>query len=115
MYSLKIYDHSSIFRLPDNNLIRFEDHSDEFPPKSTCQRTCSVALPNPRWIALHSALAGVLHLSGARKFFEALLNKYLDEEGNAPAVQSWLEFEGLMEKESLRESIVSLFRNATVN
>ena len=44
-------------------------------------------------------------MSGAGRFFDELLDKYKDDEGNVPAVRSWQELEKLMEVDMLRESI----------
>ena len=40
------------------------------------------------YISIHATLAGVLNMSGAGRFFDELLDKYKDDEGNVPAVRS---------------------------
>lgn len=68
-------------------------------------------LPNPHYLAIHAAIAGVLNMSGAGIFFDALLEKYKDDEGNVPAVRSWPELEMLMETQLVRESIIEGFQS----
>ncbi len=92
--------------LPPNRLVTFRDRSDDFCPSSTSRkRNRDIPLPNPQYLAIHAAIAGVLHMSAAGKFFDELLDKYKDDEGKVPPVQSWTELERLMEESVLRDSV----------
>ncbi|KAF9479158.1 hypothetical protein BDN70DRAFT_932821 [Pholiota conissans] len=72
-------------------------------------------LPNPHHIAIHAAIAEILHTSGAGKFFDDILRIYQDEYGNNSTVRSWLELEDLMRRtELLRESITQAFQSTNV-
>ncbi|KXN89303.1 hypothetical protein AN958_05807, partial [Leucoagaricus sp. SymC.cos] len=95
--------------------ISFEDHSNDFLSDSTRKRNPPVDLPNPQHIAIHAAIAGILNMSGAGRFFDELLNKYKDDEGNVPAVRSWPELETLMEAELLSESVTNQFELVKVH
>jgi len=110
VYDLKIFKDAGILRKPENNRISFEDHSNDFLSDSTCKRNPPVDLPDPRHIAIHAAIAGILHMSGAGRFFDELLEKYKDDEGNVPAVRSWPELETLMGEELMRESVTKGFQ-----
>ena len=103
--------------MPENNLVTFRDHSDDFdsePSGSRRKRKHPIALPDPKYISIHATLAGVFNMSGAGRFFDELLDKYKDDEGNVPPVRSWPELEKLMEEEMLRESIAESFRSVKV-
>ena len=53
-------------------------------------------------------------MSGAGRFFDELLDKYKDDEGNVPPVRSWPELEKVMEVDMLRESVAESLRSAKV-
>jgi hypothetical protein len=110
VYDLKIFKNVGIVHKPENNRITFEDHSNDFLSDSTRKRNPPVDLPNPHYIAIHAAIAGILHMSGAGRFFDELLEKYKDDEGNVPAVRSWPELETLMGEELVRESVTEVFK-----
>jgi len=110
VYDLKFFKGNSIARKPENNRISFKDRSSDFSTATTHKKNHSVPLPNPHYIAIHAAIAGILNMSGAGKFFDELLDPYRDYEGNVPAVRSWPELETLMEKHLIRESIIKAFQ-----
>jgi hypothetical protein len=115
VYDLKTFENSGILRKPENNRITFEDHSNDFLSGSTLKRKPPVDLPNPHYIAIHAAMAGILSMSGAGRFFDELLDQYKDDEGNVPAVRSWPELETLMGAELLRESVTEVFQSVQVH
>ena len=55
-------------------------------------------------------------MSGAGRFFDELLDKYKDDEGNVPPVRSWPELEKVMEEKLLKDStsIAESFRSVKV-
>jgi hypothetical protein len=114
VYDLKIFKDKGIFRKPQNNRISFEDYSNDFLSGSTRKRNPPVDLPDPHHIAIHAAIAEVLNLSGAGRFFDELLAKYKDDEGKVPAVRSWAELEALMEEELVRDSVTKMFQSVKV-
>ncbi|KAJ3511198.1 hypothetical protein NLJ89_g4235 [Agrocybe chaxingu] len=92
-------------------LVRFSDRSDEFLPYK-CQRTdeedgarpstrsgsgsqssSKFELPSKTFIAIHAAVAGVLNMSGAGKFFDELLSKYDEDDEKNPPVRCWDDLE----------------------
>jgi hypothetical protein len=115
VYDLKIFKNVGIIRKPENNRITFEDHSNDFLSDSTRKRNPPVDLPNPHYIAIHAAIAGILHMSGAGRFLDELLDRYKDDKGNVPAVRSWPELETLMGAELLSESVTEMFRSVKVH
>lgn len=89
----------------DSKVIEFKDHSEEFQTgqeKSLCKMPREVSLPDPRYIKIHAAIAGILHMSGANRFFDELLNKFGDD---ALAVRSWEEFDKVVETAKLRQEL----------
>ncbi|KAF8076877.1 hypothetical protein FPV67DRAFT_1473008, partial [Lyophyllum atratum] len=114
VYDLRIFKDEGILRQPEDNRISFEDHSNDFLPDSTRKRKAPVDLPDPHNIAIHAAIAGILNMSGAGRFFDELLDKYKDDEGNVPAVRSWPELETLMVKESLTELVTQGLQSVKV-
>ncbi|KAF8076873.1 hypothetical protein FPV67DRAFT_436472, partial [Lyophyllum atratum] len=97
VYDLKIFKDRGIMHKPENNRVSFKDHSTGFLPDSTRKRNArAVDLPDPHNIAIHAAIAGVLNMSGAGRFFDELLDKFKDDEGSVPDVRSWPELETLM-------------------
>jgi hypothetical protein len=115
VYDLKIFKDEGILRKPQNNRISFEDHSNDFLSDCTRKRNPPVDLPDPHHIAIHAAIAGVLNMSGAGRFFDELLDKYKDDEGNVPAVRSWPELETLMGEELASESVTKVFQSVKVH
>lgn len=109
---MKVYNNISIMGLSERSSIHFKDHSNDFSVDSVRKRKRSIALPNPHYVAIHSALAEILHVSGAGRFFDKLLTGYRDEDGSFPAVRSWSELETLMEKKLLRDSVIHMFQSA---
>ena len=106
-----------LLRMPKNDLVTFRDHSNDFNSESSDshrKRKRPVALPNPLYISIHATLAGVLNMSGAGRFFDELLDKYKDDEGNVFPVRSWPELEKVMEEKVLKESIAESFRSVKV-
>ncbi|KAF8867688.1 hypothetical protein CPB84DRAFT_1970401 [Gymnopilus junonius] len=110
VYDLKIFEDEGILRQPENNRISFHDHSNDFLSDSTCKRNLPVNLPDHHHIAIHAAIAEVLNMSGAGRFFDELLAEYKGNKGKMPSVRSWLELEALMEEVLLRESIMKAFQ-----
>lgn len=82
--ALKVFKTIGLLRRPENNLVTFRDHSDDFNSDSSRKRKRPVSLPNPDYIAIHTTIAGVLNMSGAGRFFDELLDKYKDDEGEVP-------------------------------
>ncbi|KAF9555150.1 hypothetical protein CPC08DRAFT_643336, partial [Agrocybe pediades] len=114
VYELKIFNDVGILKKPANNRVSFEDHSNQFPLDYTDKRRRPVNLPDPCFIAIHAAIAGILHMSGAGKFFDELLDDYRDDEGKIPAVRSWSELEALMGEQLMREAIIQGFQSVDV-
>ncbi|TFY79763.1 hypothetical protein EWM64_g4245, partial [Hericium alpestre] len=106
-YTLKIFeDIGNVINKPEGTLVVFKDHSDDFTSGSTRKRkNRSVSLPDPHYIAIHAAIAEILHVSGAGNFFDEILDRYRDEGGEVPPVRCWLELEQMMEEEQLREYV----------
>ena len=102
MYTLKIFNGARPWRKPENNLVTFRDHSDDFISESSRKRKRLIPLPNPDYIAIHAAITEILNMSGAGSFFDELLDKYKDDGGNIPLVRSWPELEKIMEETVLR-------------
>ncbi|KAJ3515069.1 hypothetical protein NLJ89_g1988 [Agrocybe chaxingu] len=89
--------------------VRFRDRSDEFQQKkrkkfndedgaqpSTSTRSGSgpqdsakYELPSKTFIAIHAAIAGVMHMSGAGKFFDELLSKFDKNDKKLPPASCW--------------------------
>ncbi|CAA7257451.1 unnamed protein product [Cyclocybe aegerita] len=105
--------------IPRGELVRFSDHSDDFQPQkrqkpneedqapstsaSSSRSSLRFELPSKTFIAIHAAVGGVLHMSGAGKFFDELLDKYdKDDEKNRP-VRSWDDFEDKIRSFHLNE------------
>lgn len=66
--------------------VEFKDHSDESDNTAAessihRRRAHEVDLPKQHYINIHPAITGVLHISGAGKFLDKLLNKF----GHLPA------------------------------
>ncbi|KAJ3500414.1 hypothetical protein NLJ89_g9808 [Agrocybe chaxingu] len=100
-YKFKFYrDKMMLFRyrpdLASNPYITFRDHSkDHAAENSKKRKTAPIDLPDPRFLAIHAAVAGVLHMSGAGRFFDELLDKFNDTDGRTP-VRTWDDLEHRM-------------------
>ena len=87
--------------------MEFKDHSGEFQTdkgKSLRKRRREVPLPNPCYLRIHAAVAGILHMSGAGKFFDELLDKFGDQ-GGSSAVRCWEELDRVVEAAILRNGL----------
>ena len=93
-------------------LVTFKDQSGDFISGSSCKEPRSIPLPNPHYLAIHAAIAGVLHMSGAGNFFDALLNEYKDE---FHPIRCWLDLERKMEEVALRDSVAAMFQSVQVS
>jgi len=62
------------------------------------KRDCDFAIPNPMFVGIHAAVAEILHMSGAGKFFDELLDCFGDGDGSESPVRCWLEFESIITK-----------------
>jgi hypothetical protein len=109
---VKIYEPDSA-NVPENTTrVTFEDHGNDFSSSANkLKRSAPIDLPNPRYIEIHAAIAGILNMSGAGEFFDELLAKYKDDNDKVAAVRSWPEFEALMEAEILRECVFQAFQS----
>jgi hypothetical protein len=111
VYTFIDFSDGCLFRLPKDNLVVFTDHSDEIGATATHtgNHTKRIALPNPDYLAVHAAIAGILHASGAGDFFDEVLkgrDGSVDSEDTAvPPVRSWPELERMMEEEALRAAV----------
>ncbi|KAJ3499898.1 hypothetical protein NLJ89_g10029 [Agrocybe chaxingu] len=97
-YKFKFYrDKMVLFRfrpdLASNPYMTFRDHrQDHTTENSKKRKTAPIDLPDPRFLAIHAAVAGVLHMSGAGRFFDELLDKFNDTDGSTP-VRTWDDLE----------------------
>ncbi|TFY74419.1 hypothetical protein EWM64_g9594 [Hericium alpestre] len=116
-YTTKIFRNiGNILMKPEGTPVVFRDHSDDFTPGSTrTRKKRPISLPDPHYIAIHAAIAEILHMSGAGKFFDKVLDRYRDEEDKVPLVRCWPELERLMEEEQLRESVMESFQSVRVH
>ncbi|KAK7676795.1 hypothetical protein QCA50_020263 [Cerrena zonata] len=95
-YNIRVYNRDRAclrarrWERPHDPPVVFRDRSGEFLRTQKRSRTLSV--PDPRFIAIHAAIAGILHMSGAGEFFDELLMKFFDDDGLAPLVR-WQDFE----------------------
>ena len=103
---MKVFANVGIMRLPPDGLITFRDRSNDFSPSSISRkRNRDIPLPNPRYLAIHAAVAEILHTSAAGEFFDSLLKKFKDDEDEDHPVKSWTDLERLMEEDVLRDSV----------
>jgi hypothetical protein len=114
VYDLKIFKKEGLMSKPANNCITFVDHSNDLLSGSTSKKNRPVDLPDPHYIAIHAAMAEILHMSGAGRFFNKLLSKYKDAEGIS-TVRSWPELETLMGAEILSECLTQVFQSTKVD
>ncbi|KAJ3504410.1 hypothetical protein NLJ89_g7949 [Agrocybe chaxingu] len=116
---------------PDE-LVRFKDRSDEFQQKrrkklndedgaqpssstrsgSGPQGSSQYELPSKTFIAIHAAVAGVLNMSGAGKFFDELLSKFDKDDKKNPPARCWDDLEVKALNSHLSESVHEMFINA---
>lgn len=73
----------------------FQDHSRD-----------GMGLPEPKFIALHAAVAHVLHSSGAEKVLDSIYDVYFDDEG-CPVLPTASE-QSCLEKTILNFALVQL-------
>ncbi|KAF5319241.1 hypothetical protein D9619_008704 [Psilocybe cf. subviscida] len=111
VYDLKILRNRGILKKPDTNRIFFKDRSNDFSdsPGNLKMKT-PVDLPNAHFIAIHAAIAGILNMSDAGKFFDEFLDNREDRDQASP-VRCWPELEKLIEERLLREAIIELFQS----
>jgi hypothetical protein len=95
VYSLKVLQPMGLSRKHENMLVTFKDHSGDFI-SGPSRKSRSIPLPNPHYLAIHAAIAGVLHMSGAGRFFDELLDEYTDDEDEVHPIRSWLDLERKM-------------------
>ncbi|KDR80327.1 hypothetical protein GALMADRAFT_242700 [Galerina marginata CBS 339.88] len=111
-YTVKVFEMIGVLRLPPNNLVTFRDKSNDFTPSgNSFKQNGDIPPPNPRHLAIHAAIAEILHQSGAGKFLDKLLDIYDiygDDEGEVPPVRSWIQLEKLEEERALRDAIEAM-------
>lgn len=79
-YTVRVYKHEKFILAPkDGNLVTFIDHRN---PGDTQD------LPNPKFLALHAAIAGITHVSGAAEVIDQMIQdaesvRYLAAEGSS--------------------------------
>ncbi|RDB17756.1 hypothetical protein Hypma_001070 [Hypsizygus marmoreus] len=114
-YTVNIFDEykHSIFGLTKGQVkvVEFEDHSDEFRSdeerSSPLKRSLGVPLPDPHYISIHAAIAGVLHMSGAGKFLDELLDKFDSNGVGSSAVPSWEDLCGGVQLADVRKGLAA--------
>jgi hypothetical protein len=111
-YKLKIYSYGKsglgLFGLTRDGIkiIKFTDHSMEFQPSKvhgSRKRPREISLPNPKFLAIHAAIAGILHTSGAGEFLDELFEKYRLDEIDGPV--TWENFEDCVKLTEIRETL----------
>lgn len=105
VYSVKVYDEGRIEDTFSGNVVTFRDNCGDPGSGDAASRKKrrGISLPDPSYIAVHAAIAGILHQSSAGKFFDALLDTY---RGNT--ARSWHELQLLMLHDDVRKSISGL-------
>jgi hypothetical protein len=74
-------------------IVKFEDHSQDgvgevaSSSRKRDREAMGIELPRAEFFRIHAAIAGVLHMSGAGRFFDELLAKFNDYE-DGPVVPS---------------------------
>jgi hypothetical protein len=87
-----------------NRIVVFRDRSAEFEQSSSRKRKApEIDLPDPQFIAIHAAIAEVLHMSGAGGFLDELFRKF-GPSGESSPVGCWEDFEMMVRDAKLRES-----------
>ncbi|KAF5325234.1 hypothetical protein D9619_009581 [Psilocybe cf. subviscida] len=116
VYDLEVLRPQSLPKKPEFSRITFEDRSKNFSdPTRNLRRKHPIDLPNARYIEIHAAIAGILHMSGAGKFFDELLDNDKEDRDKVSGVRCWPELEKLMEERSLRDSLTESFQLARVH
>jgi hypothetical protein len=89
-----------------DKVVEFKDHSERFQTDrgKSRKRPREIPLPEPHYIRIHAAIAGILHMSGSGRFFDELLDKYGDQDGSS-AVRSWEEFDRIVQTAEVRKGI----------
>lgn len=118
MYTIEIHGHGAHGLGPVSDrpkLVIFEDHSGEFvegPPTEkprtsdgTVPHITTRYLPNPHFLRIHSAMCGVLNMSGAGECIDEILGQ-AGGAGALGAVVSGNDFDHLL----LREGLAGAFR-----
>ncbi|KJA17722.1 hypothetical protein HYPSUDRAFT_205951 [Hypholoma sublateritium FD-334 SS-4] len=102
VYAVKVYDEGRIEDTFSGKLVAFRDNSGDPDSSDASPRILHrpIALPNPSYIAVHAAIAGILHQSAAGTFFDALLDTC-----GGRAVRTWDELEALMLHDAVRDSV----------
>lgn len=90
---------------PHDPPVVFRDRGGEFLRTRKRSRTLSVS--DPRFIAMHAAIAGILHTSGAGRFFDELLTKFYDGDDSTPSIR-WQDFELYVSVRSALAPVVSV-------
>jgi len=88
--------------------VEFKDKSRQFQAgkgqPSGRKRPREVPLPEPRFITIHAAITGVLHMSGAGKFLDELLGRFGDGD-NSSAVRSWEELDRIVQTACIKQGL----------
>lgn len=105
-YVIKSLDDASGLSLDDiNRTIQFQDHSGEFEESNSRKRKApGIDLPSAKFIAIHAAIAEILHMSGAGRFLDELFKKFGDGGGSSP-VRCWEDLENMIRDAKLRENL----------
>jgi hypothetical protein len=99
----------------DQDPVVFVDRSSDFTvPADKRKRVRSISLPDPEFIRIHAAIAGILNMSGAGKFFDELLDKYRDCGGSAPS-PSWNDLQSVSEEWQVGQDIRASFSQIHVS
>lgn len=62
---------------PFGRTVIFKDHSAKHAPKNA--DTPPIPLPNPRYVGLHNAFAGVIRMSGVTEVLDDIIRALLDD------------------------------------
>ncbi|KAF8342399.1 hypothetical protein F5887DRAFT_1283776 [Amanita rubescens] len=104
-YVIKSLDDASSLSLDNiNRTIQFQDHSREFREFEESSKAPGIDLPSAKFIAIHAAIAEILHTSGAGRFFDELFKKFGDG-GRSSPVRCWEDFENMVQDAKLRECV----------
>ncbi|KAF8342439.1 hypothetical protein F5887DRAFT_357699 [Amanita rubescens] len=87
-----------------NRIVVFRDRSAEFEKSSSRKRKApDIDLPDTKFIAIHAAIAEILHMSGAGRFFDELFRKF-GPSGESSPVGCWEDFEMMVRDAKLTKS-----------
>jgi hypothetical protein len=67
------------------------------------KRLREISLPNPKFLSIHAAIAGVLHTSGAGDFLDELFEKYGQDDLVGPV--TWEDFEDSIKLAEIRQTL----------